>query len=125
MLQDLHSQLAFVRAVQDVEIPEGIEPLQCVRDETEEGRREAEFGLEALREELGRERVVGKRGRIVRSAEGDRGDQNGDKDGIGKDRVERSGGGVKEKVEQGKRWDLLKLAPRTRGRFVVVDTMRD
>ncbi|KAL8753694.1 MAG: hypothetical protein Q9184_005348 [Pyrenodesmia sp. 2 TL-2023] len=125
MLQDLHSQLAFVRAVQDVDIPEGIEPLQCVRDETEEGRREAEFGLEALGEELGKERVVGKRGRIVRRENGDGKDKAGDKDGMVKDMAERSGGKAEEKVDEEKGWDLLKLAPRTRGRFVVVDTMED
>ncbi|KAL8928860.1 MAG: hypothetical protein Q9208_001638 [Pyrenodesmia sp. 3 TL-2023] len=126
MLRDLHSQLAFVRAVQDVEIPEGTEPLQCVRDETEEGRREAEYGLESLEEELGRERVVGKRGRIVRRGKDDNGEgEDGYRNGTGKDKVERSDMGAKEEMEEGKGWDLLRLAPRTRGRFVVVDTMRD
>lgn len=112
MLRDLHSQLAFVRAVQDVEIPDGVEPLQCVRDETEAGRREGTFGVQELADELGKERVVGKRGRIVRR----RGEGGGEDDmKTGKEKGKEKGVG----------WDLLQLAPKTRGRFVVVDTMRD
>jgi len=44
---------------------EGVEPLQSIRDETDEGIGEATVGLESLREALGREEVRG-RGRRPR-----------------------------------------------------------
>lgn len=100
MLSDLQSQLEFVRAVQNVNT-EGVQPLVSIRDETEEGERELEIGVESLREEFEKEVVVGKRGRVVR----------------------REGSGVVRRVVEG--WDPLGQAPRKRGRFFVVKRGRD
>ena len=102
MICDLQSQLGFVRAIQEVDT-EGVEPLVAVRDESVEGERERVIGLEEMRGELGREEVVGMRGRIVR----------------------RKGGGDVEGKEEGGGLELLAQAPRRLGRYVVVDTAKD
>ncbi len=104
MIADLQSQLRFVRAVQEVDT-EGVEPLVALRDESEEGKREGTIGLEEMRGELGKEGVVGMRGRIVR-------------------RKREKGQGGEGEGEQGG-LDLLAQAPRRLGRYVVVDTARD
>ena len=57
-MRDLEAQLAFVRAVRDVDT-RGVEPLRAVRDETAAGARERAVGLDALRPFLAREDVVG------------------------------------------------------------------
>lgn len=105
MQKDLQSQLHFVRAIQKVDIPDDVEPLQSIRDETEEAMKEQEYTVEALREEFAKEEVVGKRGRIRR----------GRAKGEGMAKIE----GKEEK------WDPLKLAPRTVGRYIAVNTARD
>ena len=102
MICDLQSQLGFVRAIQEVDT-EGVEPLVAVRDESVEGEKEGMIGLEEMRGELGREEVVGMRGRIVR----------------------RKGGGELVGEEEGGGLDLLAQAPRRWGRYVVVDTAKD
>ena len=102
MICDLQSQLGFVRAIQEVDT-EGVEPLVAVRDESVEGERERVIGLEAMRGELGREEVVGMRGRVVR----------------------RKGGGDVEGREEVGGLELLAQAPRRLGRYVVVDTAKD
>ncbi len=104
MISELQSQLQFVRAIQEVDT-DGVEPLVALRDETEEGEKEGTIGLEEMRGELGKEEVVGMRGRIVRrrSAEGE---GEGGKEGAGD-------------------LDLLAQAPRRLGRYVVVDTAKD
>lgn len=104
MLKDLQSQLHFVRAIQHVDIPDDVEPLQSIRDETMEAVKEQEFTVEALADEFAKEEVVGKRGRIRRKR----------RDGEMK---------VEEGVGEGK-WDPLKLSPRTVGRYVAVDTAK-
>ncbi len=106
MISELQSQLRFVRAIQEVDT-EGVEPLIALRDETEEGEKEGTIGLEEMRGELGKEEVVGMRGRIVRrkGAEGEGEGENG-KEGAGD-------------------LDLLAQAPRRLGRYVVVDTAKD
>lgn len=106
MISDLQSQLQFVRAIQDVDT-EGVEPLVALRDETEEGEREGTIGLAEMKGELGKEEVVGMRGRIVR----------------------RKGAEVKGKGEggndKGGDLNLLAQAPRRLGPYVVVDTAKD
>ena len=87
MICDLQSQLGFVRAIQEVDT-EGVEPLVAVRDESAEGERERVIGLEEMRGELGREEVVGMRGRIVRRKGG--GDVEG---GVGGEGGGGGGGG--------------------------------
>jgi Asp-tRNA(Asn)/Glu-tRNA(Gln) amidotransferase C subunit len=59
MLQTLHSQLHFVRDIQRVDT-EGIEPLQSIRDETEEGIRDATIGMEDLRGAFREEEIRGR-----------------------------------------------------------------
>lgn len=107
MLTDLRAQLRFVRAIGEVET-EGVEGLVGIRDESVEGEGEGMVGLEEMRGELGREEVVGVRGRIVRRNEG-----------AGK------GEGEEGKREEGGGLDLLEQAPRRLGRYVVVDTAND
>jgi Asp-tRNA(Asn)/Glu-tRNA(Gln) amidotransferase C subunit len=59
MLETLHSQLHFVRDIQNVDT-EGVEPLQSIRDETEEGIKEITIGLKSVREALGNEDIIGR-----------------------------------------------------------------
>lgn len=59
MLKTLHSQLHFVRDIQSVDT-EGVEPLQSIRDETEEGIREATIGVEDLRDAFREEEIKGR-----------------------------------------------------------------
>ncbi|KAK0100856.1 hypothetical protein ONS95_007303 [Cadophora gregata] len=65
MLATLHSQLHFVRDIQNVDT-EGVEPLQSLRDETEEGIEDITIGLETLREALGKEDIKGRNRRPKR-----------------------------------------------------------
>ncbi|KAL9004835.1 MAG: hypothetical protein Q9188_002353 [Gyalolechia gomerana] len=105
MQKDLQSQLQFVRAIQKIHIPEHVEPLQSIRDETEEGMKEREYTVESLADEFEKEEVVGKRGRI-RS-----------KKSVGVDK--------KAERTEAEQWDPLALAPRTVGRYVAVNTATD
>ncbi|KAH9220792.1 hypothetical protein DL95DRAFT_519667 [Leptodontidium sp. 2 PMI_412] len=59
MLGTLHSQLHFVRDIQNVDT-EGVEPLQSIRDETEEGIKDITIGLETLKEALAKEDIKGR-----------------------------------------------------------------
>ena len=102
MIKDLQSQLKFVRAIQEVDT-EGVEPLQSIRDETQDAQRENEITVTTLREELDKEEVVGKRGRIRR-------------------RMEVPDAARDEQVND---WDPLSQAPKKLGRFIVVDTAKD
>ena len=108
MISDLQSQLQFVRAIQEVNT-EGVEPLVALRDETEEGEKERTIGLAEMRGELGKEEVVGMRGRIVRR----KGEEV---------KVKGEGEGGKDK---GGDLNLLAQAPRRLGPYVVVDTAKD
>lgn len=100
LISDLQSQLKFVQAIQEVDT-EGVEPLQSIRDETSEAAKEDEIGLETLRHELEREKVVGRRGRIVK-------EKAHHEDGL-----------------EVKDWDPVAQAPRKIGRFIAVDTAND
>jgi hypothetical protein len=59
MLKTLHSQLHFVRDIQSVNT-DGVEPLQSIRDETEEGIKDITIGLEDLKEALQAEEIKGR-----------------------------------------------------------------
>jgi Asp-tRNA(Asn)/Glu-tRNA(Gln) amidotransferase C subunit len=59
MLKTLSSQLHFVKEIQKADTT-GVQPLQSLRDETDQGEQEAELGLEALKEALAAEDVRGK-----------------------------------------------------------------
>lgn len=98
MLATLSSQLHFVRQIQEVDTA-GIEPLRSLHDETAEGEREAELGLDALKEALSREDIRGKfHKRIRRRTEID---------------------------EQGEKWDVLGSATKRVGRYFVVEGGKD
>jgi Glu-tRNAGln amidotransferase C subunit len=68
MLNTLHSQLHFVRNIQNVNT-DGIEPLQTIRDETALGIQESTIGLEEMKEALGNEEVKGRAKRPRRKRE--------------------------------------------------------
>ncbi|KAI4183255.1 MAG: hypothetical protein L6R41_005497 [Letrouitia leprolyta] len=106
MLKDLQSQLHFVRAIQEVHIPEHVQPLQSIRDETAEGMKEQEFTVESLAAEFEKEEVVGKKGRQ-------------------RPKKPKPKGNGKLAPNQDEEWDPLALAPRTVGRYVAVNTATD
>ncbi|KAL8687452.1 MAG: hypothetical protein Q9218_006376 [Villophora microphyllina] len=103
MQKELQSQLRFVKAIQEIEIPKDVKPLQSIRDETEEGIREQEIGCETLKDEFKREEVMGIRGRIKRRKD------------------------VKDKKadSEEEEWNPLALAPRKVGRYIAVNTAKD
>ncbi|KAH9815312.1 Glu-tRNAGln amidotransferase C subunit [Teratosphaeria destructans] len=96
MLSTLASQLHFVREIQRVDTA-GVEPLTSLRDETPEGEKEAEIGLEQLKDAMDREEVKGKALRRIRR---------------------RRGGGLEKEVEH---WDMLGMAGKKSGRYFVVE----
>ncbi len=100
MIKDLQSQLHFVRAIQKVNT-DGVEPLQSIRDETKGAERENMITVESLKDEFGKEVVVGKRGRITKP-----------------EIVAVDTEGVED-------WDPLGQAPKKLGRYFVVDTDKD
>lgn len=61
MLQTLHSQLHFLKDIQDVDTT-GVEPLRSIRDETKEGAEEETIGLDTpdIMEALAKEEVKGR-----------------------------------------------------------------
>jgi Asp-tRNA(Asn)/Glu-tRNA(Gln) amidotransferase C subunit len=67
MLKTLESQIHFVRSIQDVET-KGVSPLQAIRDESREAIKESTIGLEALKDALAKEKVIGRSKRIQREA---------------------------------------------------------
>ena len=96
LLNDLGSQLQFVKAIQQVDT-EGIEPLVALRDETEEGQQEAEITYDTLRDEFQKEEVLGERRYIRRRSE------------------------AKVKENDTESWDVLACAPKIRGRFIALE----
>lgn len=93
MLSTLSSQLHFVKGVQNVDTT-GVEPLRSLRDETTQGEKEAELGLEALRVALGKEEIRGKHHK----------------------RIRRRRGGVHDE-----KWNVLGSASKKVGRYFVVE----
>ena len=108
MIEDLQAQLRFVQAIQEVDT-EDVEPLQSIRDETEEGRRMSTYTIESLAEEFAKEETVGKRGRIRRRKATK----------VEQKKTESDTGKVEPK------WDPLSHAAKTRGPYFVVDTAKD
>lgn len=97
MVATLSSQLHFVKEIQKVDTT-GVEPLRSLRDETKEGERSAELGMEALREALEMEEVRGTFHKRIR-------------------RRRREIRSVKGEDE----WDVLGAAGKRMGRFFVVE----
>ena len=93
MLSTLSSQLHFVKDVQNV-VTTGVEPLRSLRDETTQGEKEAELGLDALRDALGKEEIRGKHHK----------------------RIRRRREGVHDE-----KWDVLGTASKKVGRYFVVE----
>ena len=101
MIKDLQAQLKFVQAIQEVDT-EGVEPLQMIRDETDEAAMENTITMDTLKEEFAKEEVVGKRGRIRKKA-AEEGQQ----------------------PESKEKWNPLAHASKTHGPYFVVDTAKD
>ena len=96
MLSTLSSQLHFVKEIQKVDTT-GVEPLRSLRDETAAGEKEAELGMDALKDALDGEELRGKHHKRIRR----RRDQ-----GTGR---------------QEEKWDVLGTTSSKVGRFFVVD----
>jgi Asp-tRNA(Asn)/Glu-tRNA(Gln) amidotransferase C subunit len=104
MLSDLASQLHFVRQIQEVDV-EGVEPLQAIRDETEEGERVAEITIVKLKHALENEEFIGKHYKRLRRK----------KDGSSADNKP-----IEDKLTPA-HWKPLEHAERTIGNYFVVD----
>jgi len=99
MLKTLQSQLHFVKEIQSVDTT-GVEPLQAIRDETEEGIKEATIGLDDLREAFADEEIKGRNRRPRRKRDTTR----------------------KQNENETQDWDALGTAKRTVAKFFVVNT---
>lgn len=100
MLSTLSSQLHFVKDIQQVDTT-GVEPLRSLRDETAQGEKEAELGMDALKEALDREEIRGKHHK----------------------RIRRRQDLLPEKREE--KWDVMGSAARKAGRYFVVEGGKD
>lgn len=97
MIATLQSQLHFVRTIQRVDTT-GVGPLQAIRDETEEGRKETTIRLDDLKDIFANETLVGHYKRPRR---------------------------VKEKVEsEAEQWDALSTASRKAGKYFIVEAAK-
>lgn len=94
MLKTLQSQLHFVKEIQSVDTTD-VEPLQAIRDETEEAILENTIGVETLKEAFANEEVKGRNRRPRR----------------------RRDFKVEKDAEE---WDVLGTASRTVGKYFVV-----
>lgn len=101
MLSTLSSQLHFVKDIQAVDTT-GVKPLKSLRDETAEGEKEAEFGLDAMKDVLAMEDVRGKHHKRIR-------------------RRRETSTESKEAVN----WDILGHASKKVGRYFVVEGGKD
>ena len=100
MLSTLSSQLHFVKEIQRVDTTD-IKPLQSLRDETAAGEKEAEIGLEELKEVFAMEEVRGQHHRRIRRRNA-------------------------RNVEQdGQKWDVLSTAEKKVGRYFIVEGGKD
>ena len=102
MIKDLQAQLKFVQATQEVDT-EGVEPLQMIRDETEEAQKANTITMNTLKEEFAKEEVVGRRGRIRKKS-------------VAKEQRVQS---------DGEKWNPLNHTNKTQGPYFVVDTAKD
>ncbi|KAK7920341.1 hypothetical protein PG985_008363 [Apiospora marii] len=103
LLTTLRTQLHFVRSIQGVDTA-GVAPLAAIRDETARGRREQTIGLEALKEALANEDVVGHSRRPRRRR-------------VEQDQQQMKKEGQRNEAED---WDALAGASETAGRYFVV-----
>lgn len=106
MLKILSSQLHFVREIQSVDTT-GVKPLSAIREETEEARAEMTIGLDALKEALGQEEIRGRMKRPRRRVD---------------DKYEYDSSQGIVTSDRGAEWKPLDGAPRTYGKYFVVET---
>ncbi|RYO82213.1 hypothetical protein DL766_006836 [Monosporascus sp. MC13-8B] len=114
MLADLEAQLGFVRAIREIDT-RGVAPLRAIRDETAAGAREQAVALDALRDALAAEDVVGHARRPRRRRRGVGGVGGGSQGETG--RGGGAGTGRRNGVED---WDVLGGASETAGPYFVV-----
>ena len=115
MLKTLRSQLHFVREIQSVDTT-GVTPLSAIREETEEARAEMMIGLDTLKEALGQEEIRGRMKRPRRWVDDEHGYDSSQ-------RVVTSVTSVTSvKSDGGVEWKPLDGAPKTYGRYFVVET---
>ena len=100
MIKTLESQLHFVRAIQSVDTT-GIQPLQSIRDESDEAAKENEITLESLQAHLDQEEVVGRSRRIKRRKD------------------------FTAAKQEDNHFDPLAQASKKIGRYIVVETGKD
>jgi Asp-tRNA(Asn)/Glu-tRNA(Gln) amidotransferase C subunit len=100
MLSTLSSQLHFVKTIQQVDTS-NVQALRSLRDETAEGEKEAELGLDALRGALEQEEIRGKHHKRIRR----------------KPTVKGQDGNAA--------WDVLGNATKRTGRYFVVEGGKD
>jgi Asp-tRNA(Asn)/Glu-tRNA(Gln) amidotransferase C subunit len=99
MLDTLESQLHFVREIQAVNTS-GVEPLQALREETEEAVEENTIGMESLKDAFANEEVKGRNRRPRRRRD-----------------VPVNTNGVEE-------WEVMGTAERTVGKYFVVNSRK-
>ncbi|GIZ40931.1 hypothetical protein CKM354_000425100 [Cercospora kikuchii] len=97
MLSTLSSQLHFVKDIQQMDTT-GVEPLRSLRDETKQGEKEAELGLDALKVALENEEIRGRWHKRIRR---------------------------QRKPADSQRWDVLGCASKKVGRYFVVEGGKD
>jgi len=112
MLKTLQTQLHFVKEIQSVDTT-GVEPLQAIRDETEQGVKENTIGLASLEKALADEEIKGRNRRPRRKRDATLEHY--------KTTDEDSWGEYNEVRE----WDVLGTAKRTVGKFFVVKNSKD
>ncbi|PIB02327.1 hypothetical protein CB0940_00277 [Cercospora beticola] len=97
MLSTFSSQLHFVKDIQQMDTT-GVEPLRSLRDETQQGEKEAELGLDALKVALENEEIRGRWHKRIRR---------------------------QRKPADSQRWDVLGCASKKVGRYFVVEGGKD
>ncbi|KAI9874401.1 MAG: hypothetical protein M1830_009789 [Pleopsidium flavum] len=100
MLQNLSSQLHFVKEIQNVDTT-GVEPLRSIRDETREAEKENEIKMEDLKEAFSKEEIIGRSGRLRRRKD------------------------LPVDTKGAEHWDVLGQASRKVGRYFVVESGKD
>ena len=102
LIGNLKAHLRFVQAIQKVNT-DGVEPLQMIRDETEEAQKLNTVTMDTLKAEFEKEELVGGRGMIRKKA-----------------RTEEPGTEATTET-----WNPLSHASKTQGPYFVVDTAKD
>lgn len=116
MIAMLESQLHFVREIQKVDAT-GVEPLQAIREETEEAIAERTIGLETLEDALAQEEFKGKMKRPRR--------RGSEPQEINYKEIQRPRRVESEPQVMDRQWKPLATANRTAGEYFVVKNKKD